>query len=49
MREKDGNSALGAIERGRRKPEEPEVDRAKSPSFLGGIFRALTRWRGQAN
>jgi hypothetical protein len=49
MRQKDGTNALGAIERGRRTTEEPEVDRAKSPSFLGGIFKALTRWRGQAD
>jgi hypothetical protein len=49
MREKDGKDALGCIESGRRTPEEPEVDRAKSPGLLDGIITALTRWRGKAD
>jgi hypothetical protein len=49
MREKDGKDALERIERGRRAREEPEVDRAKSPGFLDGIIKALTRWRGKAD
>jgi hypothetical protein len=49
MREKDGTDALGRIERGRHRIDEPEVDRAKSPGFLDGIIKALTRWRGKAD